>query len=206
MRWFACSSPTYFTPKSSTTNAKLIGHHWCFQKPGVTLLCVYPAFFNRLVSCSCASSPAWGSPYMPCVLHNIHIPSCQSCLSICIPRLCHRGIVPSSSWSIRVNPSVSWGNSPWCRWSWILHIVWIWCCWGVVWPSTGWLLVYRNRLDNWSNCLPWLFVFCRGPSSLVVRCSINVRTLCHATCHVVSLFWLRILFFLLSLPIVEFLW
>ena len=64
----ACSSPTYFTAKSSTHSTKKIGRQSCFQKPGVIVLCRYPAAFSRFSRSSCAMIPAWGRPYIPLLI------------------------------------------------------------------------------------------------------------------------------------------
>ena len=50
MRWLACSLPTYLTPKSSTTRLKETERQSCVQKPGVSLLCLYPFAFNLLLT------------------------------------------------------------------------------------------------------------------------------------------------------------
>ena len=50
----------------------------CVQKPGVTLLCMYPCFPNRCSSSSCAKRPACGSPYMLLRIYTYTYPSFAS--------------------------------------------------------------------------------------------------------------------------------
>jgi hypothetical protein len=72
----ACSRPTYFTPKSSTTNENDMGRVPWVQRPCVCCVGWYPSLVRLRCNNSLARMPACGNPYIPFWIYMYTFPSC----------------------------------------------------------------------------------------------------------------------------------
>ena len=64
IRCLACSSPIYFTPKSSTVNVNQMGLFSCLKRPGVWSTSIYSCSSSRYLNNFLARLPDSDIPYM----------------------------------------------------------------------------------------------------------------------------------------------
>ena len=156
----AWSSPTYFTPKSSSTSVNWTGLQSCVQNLGTNLLCRQPLLLGHFSRSSFANNPACGKPYMPRLAWMWMEPLSSTIFLSWYSSMISSGIslMLMRMYSVRLRGS--WGTHLRCPWSWTWRFLWKLHYWRVFLLTTYLPWVVLPRRDSWFGLLQWRNVFC----------------------------------------------